>query len=261
MKRQLLLQFLSSCDLSSEPRQNLVRRNDDPATILEFHEDFAGEDFLRKDPALALARQQPGAHGRQLLLEFLIDILLEAQAAFQSAAASRYFRWIERRFLQFGHAHRYGRHACHVRIATHWFAAITVVGQELGLIADTDLPHFDARFVLARQVLDKFSKIHALLGQEVENDALTAEDVLSIHQLHLQLAFLDNEAAPFQLLALRAAQAFQLLPILRADRTDDGAPRRFLDQFHGSRIGLAQDLANFVTAVGAYHHLVASAVR
>src|SRR5205807_4699767 len=93
------------CGNLSQSCQNLIGRDNDPAAVLEFHENLAGQDLLRKDAALTFARENPSTHRRQLLLKLFIDILLEAQATFQSAATTGDFRWIERRLLQFGHAH------------------------------------------------------------------------------------------------------------------------------------------------------------
>ena len=114
----------------------------------------------------------------------------------------------------------------HVRVAADRLAAVAVVGQQLGLVADADLPHLDARLVLAGQVLDQLAEIDALLGQEIEDDPLAAEQVLDVHQLHLQCAAARQPLAGFQLLLFLLAEPRPLLAVLVGQRADDPARGR-----------------------------------
>ena len=109
--------------------------------------------------------------------------------------------------------HGNGRHGGHVRVAADRLAAVAVVGQELGLVADADLPHLDARLVLAGQVLDQLAEIDPLFRQEVENDPLAAEQVLDVDQLHLEAALGHKVLASLQLAAFRLAQLMDDGPI------------------------------------------------
>src|SRR3712207_7469900 len=59
-------------------------------------------------PYTTLFRSRP--RRRQLLLELLVHLLLEAQAALQPAAAPGDLGGVQRRLLQLGHAHRHRRH-------------------------------------------------------------------------------------------------------------------------------------------------------
>src|SRR5262249_21671675 len=158
-----------------ETRQNLVQRHNHAPAVLKLRQYLARQDFLRQDAPLALARQDARAQRRQFLLELLVDVLLEPQTALQAAAAAGYLRGIERGLLQLGHPHRDRRHGAHVRVAANRLAAVTVVRQQLGLVADTDLAHFDAGLVFPSQVLDQVAEIDPLLRQEVEHDAFAAE--------------------------------------------------------------------------------------
>ncbi len=130
----------------------------------------------------------------------------------------------------------------HVRVAADRLAAVAVVGQQLGLVADADLPHLDARLVLAGQVLDQLAEIDALLGQEVEDDPLAAEQVLDVHQFHLQMALADEALAGRQFVGLDGVQSIQCGLVLVGQPAQDAAVRRLGQQLHGPRVGLAQHL-------------------
>src|SRR6516164_2867222 len=78
-------------DLQSEiglqSRQYLIDGHQDAAVVLELHQDLAGQHLVGEDPALSLARHDPRADRRQLAVELFVDVLLEAQAALEPAAA------------------------------------------------------------------------------------------------------------------------------------------------------------------------------
>src|SRR5205814_7359259 len=115
--------------------------------------------------------------------------------------------------------------------------------------AHADLPHLDARLVLARQVLDQLAEIDALLGEEVEDDALAAEEVLDVHQLHLQAALLHEALAGLQLALLQLVQAPALRAVAVADGPDDAPLGRLAEQLGGARRGGAEDGAQLVAAL------------
>ena len=79
-----------------------------------------------------------------------------------------------------------------MRIAADGLAAVAVVGQELRLVADADLPHLDPRLKIARQGFDEVAKVDAVLGEVEKDDPFAAEDVLDVDQFHLQPALSDE---------------------------------------------------------------------
>src|SRR5262245_38699241 len=83
-----------------------------------------------------------------------------------------------------------------MRIAANRFAAIAVIGQKFGLIAHANLPHFDARVKLARQVADQFAKVDPFLGDEKEDEPLAAKEILDVDKVHLQFT-VANESLAF----------------------------------------------------------------
>ena len=81
-----------------------------------------------------------------------------------------------------------------MRVAADRLAAVAVVGQQLGLVADADLPHFDPRLKLAGQLPHQLAKIDPVLGQVVDHDPLAAEQVLDVDQLHVELLLARSAA-------------------------------------------------------------------
>ena len=147
-----------------------------------------------------------------------------------------------------------------MRVAADRLAAIAVVGQQLRLVADADLPHFDAGLEFAGQVLDQLAEIDALLGQEIEDEPFAAEEVLDVDEFHLQLAFVDEIVAAI-IGRFFAGLAFEELhAILVGHRADDLALGRLLDELDGARRRLAQDLADFQAALGLDDDVLAAAI-
>src|SRR5262249_58961918 len=101
-------------------------------------------------------------------------------------------RRVERRFLQLRHPHRHRRHHAHVRITAYRFSTVAVIGLELRLVADADLPQLDARLEVAGEVLNQFAEVDALPGEGVKYDPLAAEEVFDIDQSHLQFTVADE---------------------------------------------------------------------
>ena len=57
--------------------------NRQPPAVFELDQQPPGQDFLGEHPPLALGGHDAAADGRQLLLKFLVNVLLEPQAALQ----------------------------------------------------------------------------------------------------------------------------------------------------------------------------------
>ena len=198
---------------------------------------------------------------RQRLLKLLVDVLFKTQTALEPAAAPRYLGRIERRFLQLGHPHRYRRHHRHVSVAAHRLAAVAIVGQQLGLVTHADLAHFDARAILAGQVLDQLAEIDALLGQEKEDHPLAAEEMFDVDELHLQLTLLDELLAALQGALFPLAGGAGLGKVFGAHDADDLARRRFSQELNGAGRGLTQDLGHLDAALGTNQHVLTARIR
>src|SRR5262249_45692238 len=135
-----------------------------------------------------------------------------------------------------------------------------IVGQQLGLVADADLAHLDARLVGAGQVAHQLAEIDALLGQEVKDDALAAKEVLHVHQLHLEPALADKALTDRQFLDLGDLQALQCAPVFLGHAAHNPAVSWFGEQLYGPDAGLTQHLADFEAALSTQHHLLGAVV-
>jgi hypothetical protein len=60
-------------------------------------------------------------------------------------------------------------------VAANRFAAIAIVGQKLGLVANSNLPHLNSGLKLGSQKPDQFSKVDAVLSQVINNNPLEAK--------------------------------------------------------------------------------------
>eukprot|EP00913_Durusdinium_trenchii_P008773 g8239.t1 len=139
---------------------------------------------------------------------FVVGVVLVAQAAFQPAAAAGDLVRVECGLLELGHLHRNGRHLGQVGVAADRFATVAVIGQQLGFVANADLPHLDTCAELLRERFDEISKVDPFLGQIVHDDAFAAEEMLDIDELHLQLVFGDHFPAAFEIGPFRLADFF-----------------------------------------------------
>ena len=160
--------------------------------------------------------------------------------------------------MQFGHAHRHGRHYRHVGIAAHRLAAVAIIGLELGLVADADLPQLNPRLQLAGQVFDQFPEIDPLFGQEVEDCPLAAEEPFDVHQLHLQSALGDQSGAGLEIGTLQFAESFNALAVLIRHNAKDLPVSRFDQLRDGLRDGRAQNLTDLVPTVGVDDYVAAA---
>src|SRR5262249_18406117 len=110
--------------------------------------------------------------------------------------------------------------------------------------------HLDARAVLAGQVLDQLAEVHTLLGQEVKDDPLAAEQVLDIDQLHLELAGGDEAVAGLELAQLGLSEAGRLGLVLLALAAHRLAAVGLGVEAPGPRGRFAQDSAGSQAALG-----------
>ena len=166
---------------------------------------------------------------------------------------------IERGFLQLGHPHGDGRHFQEVRVAADRLAAVAVIGQQLGFVADANLPHFDARLKFAGELLHQLAKVDAVLGQVVDDNSLAAKHMLDIDQLHRQFEFGHVAAARFELVLLAEFHAAHFAVILGAHHPQDLALRRIVEFREGVVGGLTQNFAHLQAAIRTGHHLLAAA--
>ena len=244
-----------------EHREHVGGVDDDAPAVLGFDQHLAGEDFLRQHAGPAVVRDDVGADRRQLALQVLVGVVLVAQAALEPAAAAGDLARVERRPLQLGHLHRDGRHLAEVRVAADRLAAVAVVGQQLGLVADADLPHFDPRLKLVGERLHEVAKVDAALGQVVDDDPLAAVQVLDVDQLHVEIELLDLALADFVLAPLLLEHLAQLALIVARHLAQDLALLG-IDQLGDRFVGrFAQHFARFEPAAGAGDHLLAAHKR
>jgi hypothetical protein len=135
-------------------------------------------------------------------------------------------------------------------VATHGLAAISIIRQELGFVADPDLAHLDASLKFASEIFDQLAKIHALFREKVEDDPLSAEQVLDVDERHLQPAILDKSLADIELAPAVLKDAIQGPSVVLGHSPHDSAVGRFPDPGKRLRSGIAENLADFVTAIG-----------
>ena len=98
-------------------------------------------------------------------------------------------------------------------------------------------------------VLDQLAEIDALLGQEVEDDPLAAEEVLDVDELHGEAVRAISSAARVVLRLLRAsAISATRCSIVRRERRENLAAGRVGDGRQGLRRGRAEHFARFRAA-------------
>src|SRR5690242_16080054 len=132
-------------------------------------------------------------------------------------------------------------------VAADGLAAVAVVGEELGFVADANLAHFDAGLKLASEVLDEIAEVDSFLGEE-EDDAFAAEELLDINELHGKLALLDESPASVQLAILVFVDFLQRVEVRRRRGAEDAAAGGLGEQLHGAGRGLAKDFTQLHTA-------------
>src|SRR6516165_4454797 len=79
-----------------------------------------------------------------------------------------------------------------MRVAADGFAAISVVGQELCFVPNTDLAHLDPGLKGSREIFDEVSKVDAFFRQVVEDHPFSSEDDLDVNEVHLQSSLRDE---------------------------------------------------------------------
>ena len=168
---------------------------------------------MADDPSPAVRRLDSTAHGRELRQQVLVGVELESQATFEPTATSRDLRGIKGGFLKFGHFHRDRRHLDQMRVAADTLSAIAEIGQEFRFVPDADLAHFDPCLEFRGEHFDQLSEVDASLGQVVDNDPFTAEEVLDHDQIHGQIHSPDDTAALIELFAFLAVNPFDLVRV------------------------------------------------
>ncbi len=88
-----------------------------------------------------------------------------------------------------------------MRVATDGLATVTVVGEELGLVADADLSQLDAGLKLTGHLPNEFAEIDTHFREVVEDDPLTSEEPFDVDELHRQLQAIGEPLRRVQLFA------------------------------------------------------------
>ena len=119
-------------------------------------------------------------------LKIRIVLLLVGQTTKQPSAHSGNLGGIEKEVLILGHLDGHRLEAAQKTPATAHLTAVAKSADHLCLMAHPDLAKFDARAVVAHQVLDQFAKIHPARGREIKNHLTLVEVDLHIDELHVQ---------------------------------------------------------------------------
>ena len=138
-----------------------------------------------------------------------------------------------------------------MRVAADLFATVSIVGQQLGLVANADLTHLNPSLKLARQRPNQVAKIDSVLRQIINDDSLAAEEMLDVDQLHVETHVLDLLLADLVFFALLIVHFAQLEIVLRRAFTENLPVQRVL-QLCRCRFGrFAEHLPGFQPAIGA----------
>src|SRR5262245_19938778 len=130
-------------------------------------------------PALAAAAAMSHAFGIGQLV---------TQAAFQAAAQSGQLRGIQAELLLLGHLDGDRLERRQPRGAAERPATRPVPADHLRLVADADLPHFDAGVKLGRQLADELAEVDTAVSGEVEGQLRAVERQLDARELHHEAA-------------------------------------------------------------------------
>jgi len=90
------------------------------------------------------------------------------------------------------------------------------------LVADSDLPHVDACLEPRSKVFDQLAEVHALLGREVEDHLIAAEEVLDVDGLHVEFVLADQLAKDRHRLSLFGLELVYVCAVLVVDESDHG---------------------------------------
>ena len=132
-------------------------------------------------------RLQDDLGTRHLLTSFHIGIHLIIEAAFELGAETRELLRIESQVLIAG-CTRIHRHEIHLPgRAAQLTATRTDTAYTAGLLPCTDLLHLHADMEGLCQYSDQLAKVHALIGDIVENGLIAIALILHISDLHVQI--------------------------------------------------------------------------
>ena len=153
--------------------------------VIQLDLDGLAQEIDLHGGAVTVLRLDESALLRNLLQQFLVRLLLIAQAAHQAAAAAGYLGGVERKRLHLRHfrGHRleiFQELAAAVRPAADAYAA-----DHLCLVPDADLAQLDSVAEDARKILYQFAEVDPPVGGEEEHRLVPLEIALHIHQLHV----------------------------------------------------------------------------
>jgi hypothetical protein len=189
---------------------------------------------------------------------FFVGVVFITQAAFETSAATGNLAGIEGSFLELGHFHGDGGHFLQVRIAADGFAAVSVIGEQSGFIADTDLPHFNAEVEVASENADEFAEVDAVFGKVIQDQFFTTEDQFDIHQLHLQSTFPQLFCAASEQVTFASCVFFASTTVLVGHRSQHTATADSTVPEPGGGLSIcgAEHDPPFDTSFGAHNDLV-----
>jgi hypothetical protein len=118
---------------------------------------------------------------------------LVPQAALEATAEARQLRWVQTQVLLLGHLDRDWLERRQKSRAAKRPTAGSVPPEHLGFVAHADLPHFDPRVKLRRQLAYQLPKVDPSVRREVEDQSRTIERELDACQPHSEAALADLE--------------------------------------------------------------------
>ena len=224
------------------------------------HADAFGHQHRLGHGAHAVRRFDPGIlFGGQRGLGGISGLLVP-QTAHEPAATARDLGSIDGQSLLLGHFDRNLSEIRQIGGAAKGPAAHAKTADEARLVADTDLPQFDAGVEHGGQVPHQFPEIHPPLGSEIKEQFGMVKGILRVHQTHIQLVQCDLFPADPQRLLLQPAVFGICLFVFRGGNPQNRTER--LSNLAGRQPPARQNhLAVFRAAGGIHQHALSHPER
>ncbi len=159
--------------------------------VIHFDLDSARQEAALDNDTSALGGIDNGVDFGEGCIFALIGIVLEAQAAHQSAAGTADFRRRKRKVLLLCH---FNRNLCEVGqegITAERSAAGAETAEKLCLVADADLAELDSGSEYTCQILDKLAEVNSSVGGEIEAELGVVVGIFHIDKLHIKSVLFD----------------------------------------------------------------------
>ena len=150
---------------------------------------FGNVDFHNLILFITIAHNR--AFRRENIMLNLIEIFLECQAAHEPSAKTAYFGRTQAQILVARHLAGDRLELIKEGFAAEGPPADSNPAEPPGFVTNTDLTKFYAGTVFCGKILDKCTKIYALVRGKKETDLVAVELVFNINQFHLEIVFKD----------------------------------------------------------------------